>query len=96
MQYIPEDLTGFLQVKGSIGTVATMLTSFFLIWFVVSFVLYQICLVAYRLFFHPLARFPGPKLAATTFWWECIQDLFAGQGGEYMNQVEAMHDKYGT
>ncbi|RAK99752.1 cytochrome P450 [Aspergillus ibericus CBS 121593] len=68
---------------------------FLVLWFVVSFVLYQVWLVIYRLCFHPLAKFPGPKLVATTFWWECIQDLFAGQGGEFMNQVEAMHDRYG-
>ena len=64
-------------------------------WAALVFALYQTALVIYRLYFHPLARFPGPKIAASTHWWECIQDLFAGQGGDYMNQVEQMHDRYG-
>lgn len=72
-----------------------MLSFFFVLWGSVSFVLYQICLVIYRLYFHPLARFPGPKIAAATFWWECYADMFIGEGGQYMNQVEEMHNKYG-
>ncbi|KAL6719251.1 hypothetical protein ACLMJK_003488 [Lecanora helva] len=59
-------------------------------------VLYNSLLVSYRLYFHPLAKFPGPKTAAATRWWECVQDLFGGrQGGDYINQVEQMHEKYG-
>lgn len=60
-----------------------------------SFFLYHAGLVIYRLYFHPLAKFPGPKLAAASRWWECYQDLFTGQGGEYILQVEEMHNKYG-
>ena len=61
----------------------------------VTFVFYQVILVIYRLFFHPLSRFPGPKPAATSYWWEWVQDTFAARGGEYMNLVERMHDQYG-
>ncbi len=59
-----------------------------------ALILYNVILVIYRLNFHPLAKFPGPKLAAASRWWECAQDLFAGQGGDYTNQVERMHDAY--
>jgi hypothetical protein len=59
-------------------------------------ILYNIALVIYISYFHPPARFPGPKAAAATQWWECFQDLFGGQGGDYMNQVDHMHDEYGA
>ncbi|OOG00947.1 hypothetical protein ASPCADRAFT_125952 [Aspergillus carbonarius ITEM 5010] len=65
-------------------------------WLAWSFIFHQLCVVIYRLYFHPLARYPGPRLAAVTFWWECYQDIFAGQGGEFTNQLEEMHDAYGS
>lgn len=51
-------------------------------------------LLIYRLYFHPLSRFPGPKIAAATQWYEIYYDIF--QKGQYIWELERMHDQYGT
>jgi hypothetical protein len=50
-------------------------------------------LVIYRLFFSPLAKFPGPKIAAVTSYYELYYDVI--HKGKYIFQIEKMHDKYG-
>ncbi|PVH97057.1 putative cytochrome P450 [Periconia macrospinosa] len=49
----------------------------------------------YRLYFHPLATVPGPKLAALTSWHELWYDCFQGGGGQHAFKMRAMHDTYG-
>ncbi|KAI0899294.1 cytochrome P450 [Annulohypoxylon nitens] len=53
----------------------------------------RIDVVLYRLFLHPLARFPGPKLAAVTRWYEGYYDVI--QNGQYTFKIAEMHKKYG-
>ncbi|KAE9979524.1 hypothetical protein BLS_009730 [Venturia inaequalis] len=57
-------------------------------------VCYLIYVAIYRLYFHPLAKFPGPKLAALTRWYETYYDVFNGVG-MYIWEIEKMHQKYG-
>ena len=54
---------------------------------------YSIFLVVYRLWLHPLAIFPGPKLAAITRYYEAYYDVW--KGGMYIFEIEKMHKKYG-
>ncbi|KAK8115745.1 hypothetical protein PG984_012247 [Apiospora sp. TS-2023a] len=53
----------------------------------VALVLYQCSVVIYRLYFHRLARFPGPKLAAATGWYEAFFDLARSPGGSPIVRV---------
>ncbi len=56
-------------------------------------VAYYGALVFYRLFLHPLARSPGPKLAAISRWYEGYFDVV--QGGQYTPKIAELHKKYG-
>jgi hypothetical protein len=49
----------------------------------------------YRLFFHPLCRYPGPTLAALTDWYETYYSIVKGGGllAEY-EQLHKLHGKY--
>ena len=49
--------------------------------------------VIYRLYFHPLAKFPGPRLAAATLWYEFYYDCILF--GQYTFRIKEMHDQYG-
>lgn len=58
-----------------------------------GFVLYCIHLGLYRLFFHPLTRFPWPKLAATSYWFEYYYDV--SLQGRYLRKIKELHQIYG-
>ncbi|KAL6239864.1 hypothetical protein BDW75DRAFT_226906 [Aspergillus navahoensis] len=59
-----------------------------------AFALYSAALVVYRLYMHPLARFPGPKIAAATGWYEFYHDVI--RGGMYVHEIKKMHEQYGS
>ena len=60
-----------------------------------SILTWMTAVVVYRLFFHPLAHFPGPKIAAATKWYEFYMDILKGQGENFVWEIERMHKKYG-
>ncbi|SMR47054.1 unnamed protein product [Zymoseptoria tritici ST99CH_1A5] len=55
--------------------------------------LYFFTLAVYRLYFSPLAKIPGPKLAALTLWYEFYYDVVLK--GQYTWKIGEMHEKYG-
>ncbi|EFQ97138.1 hypothetical protein MGYG_00181 [Nannizzia gypsea CBS 118893] len=57
------------------------------------FLLYLISLAVYRLFLHPLAGYPGRKLAALSVWYEFFYDGI--QKGRYTFEIQRMHEEYG-
>jgi hypothetical protein len=71
------------------------LFGFFLSWqsIAVTVVVYCLTLAFYRLYLHPLAKFPGPKLAAITRYYEAYYDIV--QNGQYTFRIAEMHKKYG-
>lgn len=58
-----------------------------------SLILYTASLAIYRLYFHPLAGFPGPRIAAVSRWYEFYHDVV--KRGNYVYKIEEMHQKYG-
>ncbi|KAI1653876.1 cytochrome P450 [Daldinia decipiens] len=60
---------------------------------VLSPIIYFIFLIVYRLYFSPLARFPGPKLAAATSWYVFYYDYWLN--GQFVFEIRRMHEVYG-
>ncbi|KAK1470428.1 averantin oxidoreductase [Colletotrichum tamarilloi] len=52
---------------------------------------YQLCLIFYNLFFHPLAKYPGPRLAAATPLWV----IWSYYKGKTPWDLLDLHNKYG-
>lgn len=59
----------------------------------VTWIVYLVVGGIYRLYFHPLAKFPGPKIAALTGWYEFYHDFY--RHGMLMWKLQELHDKYG-
>ena len=46
---------------------------------VAAWVLWTAAWAVYNLYFHPLAKFPGPRLAAATEWWQVWLEVVTEQ-----------------
>jgi hypothetical protein len=58
-----------------------------------SLLTYAIALAVYRLYLHPLAKFPGPRIAAITSWYEGYYEVV--RNGQYSRKISKLHDEYG-
>ncbi|KAH8593799.1 cytochrome P40 monooxygenase [Bisporella sp. PMI_857] len=54
-------------------------------------IVYIFVLVIYRLYFHPLSKFPGPKVAAISDFWLCSRWI----SGLWPHEIERVHARYG-
>ena len=65
-----------------------------LVWVVGGLLAYRLAISVYRLYFHPLRKIPGPKLAAMTtayqFYYEIIKQ------GTFIWHLEKLHEIYGS
>jgi hypothetical protein len=55
--------------------------------------IYVVGLAVYRLYLSPLARFPGPKLAALSNWYEFYYDVILQ--GKFTFHISDLHKQYG-
>lgn len=67
---------------------AMLLATFGLIWLA-----YQIMIATYRLYFSPIAKFPGPKLTAVSRWYEFYYEVILQ--GQFTFHIQELHKKYG-
>jgi len=63
-------------------------------WLIGAIVLYFILRAIYRLTLHPLAKFPGPKLAALTSMYAASWDLPVASS--FCKHLPELHDRYGA
>lgn len=59
----------------------------------VLWIVYHLFVALYRITFHPLTAFPGPKLAALSYKYEFYFDGILG--GQYTAEISRMHEQYG-
>lgn len=64
------------------------------VYYLSVFLFYRLAKAVYNLYFHPLHKFPGPKLAAATHAYEFYYSIV--RDGEFIWEIEKMHKQYGT
>jgi hypothetical protein len=101
--YIPAKLASrpSIQRKGNISEAPsnldmenTSLLYYSLASSAILWICYLLGLVIYRLYFHPLAAFPGPKYAAISRWHEFYYEVV--KQGQFTFEVQKLHKRYGT
>ncbi|KAF5027086.1 hypothetical protein F66182_798 [Fusarium sp. NRRL 66182] len=69
-----------------------LIISLMLIAEIIKFFIYTASIVVYNLFFHPLARFPGPLLARSSLLWR----FYHSMGGRFHIAIQEQHGKLGS
>ena len=58
------------------------------------FAAYLLYISVYRLVFHPLVKFPGPRIGALTTYYRAYYDVVCHGG--WLDQLKVLHEKYGA
>lgn len=77
--------TSFLNDEHLMRTVLFRLATFYLLWKAIA--------TLYSVFFGPLSKFPGPRMAATTQWYRTYIELV--QNISMSTKLKELHEKYG-
>lgn len=75
------------------SSVTSSLQEHWLVTAITILLIYYLPRTIYRLYFHPISSFPGPRLAAAStkyeFYWDFIR------GGQYSKHIGKLHGRYG-
>jgi hypothetical protein len=86
-------LTSFLMSSNSPSYQLVALAKYSVVCLAAFFISRVVFIAVYRLYFHPLAKVPGPKLAAITWLYEIYFDLYLG--GQFVFEIGRLHETYG-
>lgn len=60
---------------------------------IATVIAYAVYVIVYNLYFHPLSRFPGPRVAAVTTYWKGYVECVANRS--FCHELVGLHAKYG-
>lgn len=63
-------------------------------WLLLSWVAYNAIKIVYNLYFHPLAKYPGPSFAAASDWWQAYIEVFMAKS--LSKELWNLHQQYGA
>lgn len=92
--YFPANLADISWTPSNLDMDSVPLLYYSLASSALLWVCYVLGLFVYRLYFHPLAAFPGPKYAAVSRWHEFYHEVV--KQGQFTFEVQKLHEKYGS
>jgi hypothetical protein len=58
-----------------------------------TIIAYAVYTVVYNVYFHPLAKFPGPPMARITIYWKAYVECIANRS--FCHELIELHARYG-
>jgi hypothetical protein len=86
-------LTSFPMLSNGPAYPLVVLAKYCVVGLAALFISRVVFTVVYRLYFHPLAKVPGPRLGAISWLYEIYFDLYLG--GQFIFEIGRLHEIYG-